>query len=79
LGKRSRYGLPFFEEMDLFELDQNEQDDIVGDGDTQLRRELACNLLRCALAIASAPHKSGSLIKAVGPIADFVVHQDLIR
>jgi hypothetical protein len=67
-----------FEEMDLFELGQGDQDDVFGDGDSQLRSELACNFLRCALAITSAPHKRGSLIEAVGQIAHFVVDQEFI-
>jgi hypothetical protein len=65
--------------MDLLELGQGQQDHIFGDGDSQLRRELAGNFLRCALAITSAPHKRGALIKAVGLVPHFVVDQNFIR
>jgi len=65
--------------MDLFELGQGEQDHFFGDGDSHLPGELACNFRRRALAIASAPHKGGSLIEAVGQIPHFVVDQEFIR
>ena len=55
--------------MNRFELEEGEQDQIFGDGDSQLRSELACDFLGCALAITSAPHKRGSLIQAVGLIS----------
>ena len=65
--------------MDLFELGQGKQDHIFGDGDSQLPGDIACNFLRCALAITSAPHQGGSLIKAVGQIPHFVVDEEFIR
>ena len=77
-GKRPDFVLSF-EQMNRFELEEGEPNQIFGDRGSQLRSKLACNFLRCALAITSAPHKRGTLIEAVGLIPYFVVDQDLIR
>jgi hypothetical protein len=78
-GKRTGFVFLSFEQVTRFELEEGEQDQLFGDGDSQLCSKLARNCLRCALAITSAPHKRGTLIQAVGLIPHFVVDQDLIR